>query len=131
MPRATVEGLQPTDELLVLDPSSLDKTKHYRFVQERPGNLARLASKGYEFVSPKEHGVRLASESLLAELSVSNAEDRIRVGDTVLMMCDKSKFNERRKQKAQLAQARLSTEKVFQDQARRRGVKPLVDEEGE
>lgn len=131
MPRASVEGLQPTDELLVLDTSSLDKTKHYRFAQERPGNLARMAAKGYEFVSPAEHGVRLASESLLAELSVSSAEDRIRVGDTVLMMCDKSKFNERRRQKAGLAQARLSTEKVFQNEARRRGVRTVIDDEGE
>lgn len=117
------------EELLQLEESTLDKSKHYRFVQERRENISKKVAQGYEKVLRSVHGVRLLHEEKGAE----TADDLIRVGgDLVLMMCDKTTYNARRKKKAKLAQDRLgSTEKSFEERASRRGVKSLTGEQGE
>lgn len=116
------------ESAMLLDPDTLDKTKHYRFIQERRENLARRRAQGYELVLRSEHGVRLLSEALADE----SADDLIRVGDAVLMMCDKNLFKERRNRLSRLATDRLgATEQSFQEGAKRKGVRSLTGEEGE
>ena len=129
MSRASVEDRSESEALLLLDPDTLDPAKHYRFVQFRTENLTRRRLQGYEVVLRSEHGVKLQTDGMLAE---DTADDQIRVADTVLMMCDKKLFAERRRRNAVLARDRLgATESSFEDSARRKGVRPIRDNEGE
>lgn len=75
---------------------------HYRFVQERPQNMARKRAKGYEPVNGLEEGVEL----LTGEVA---ADGLIRDGDTVLMRVEKARFKKKRQQLRELTEARLST----------------------
>lgn len=128
-PRAEVESLGSAEDLVALDPTTLDKTKHYRFVQDRRENISKKKARGYEYVLRSEHGVRLLRE----DDDAGSADDLIRVGaDLVLMMCDKAVYKERRKRIDRLTKDRLgSTEKAFGERARKRGVKSLTGDEGE
>lgn len=130
---ASVEDRADPQETVLLDPDSLDNSKHYRFIQERPNNVAKRIQQGYEVVLRSEHGVRLLSDELdTPEEETKTADDKVRVGDTILMMCDKDLYDERRKGATRLANARLgATEEQFRQQARRRGVRSLIDDEGE
>jgi hypothetical protein len=132
MARATVEDLSPeTEDILALDRRTLDPSKHYRFVQDRRQNVARKISQGYEVVLMSVHKVRLQADTLLKETS-GGADDQIRVGDTILMQCDKSLHLKRRKGKRDLAEARLGTsDQAFKDGAQKRGVRFVTGDEGD
>lgn len=126
MSRAEVHDRGEIDAMLMLDPDTLDKEKHYRFCQERRENIARRRAQGYEPVLRSEHGVELLSEY---QALASTADDMIRVADTILLQCDKSIFNQRRKRIAQLATERLGgSEKSFRERASRRGVSTVSGE---
>ncbi len=124
-PRAEVYSREDPQDAMALEPSTIDVNKHYRFCH--PRNLARRKSQGYEVVLRSESGVRLLNE----DDSVTTADDLVRVGDLVLMACEKKRFNQRRQQIAKLARDRLgSSEQNFEARARKRGVRPLTDDEG-
>lgn len=129
MPRAEVVSRENPEDTLYLDEETLDKTKHYRFVQERSSNIAKKRALGYEVVLRSETGVRLLTDG---DEEKEPADDKIRVGDTILMMVDKATFDARRKRIQNLAAARLSgVKKDFHNQARQIGVRSLEGEEGE
>lgn len=74
---------------------------HYRFVQERPQNMARKRSKGYTPVVAEEEGV----STITGEVS---ADGLIRDGDAVLMKIPRERFEQGRKKLARLTEARLT-----------------------
>lgn len=123
------ERLDPQDAL-ALDESTLDPNLHYRFVH--PRNMAKRKVQGYEVVLRSESGVRLMSDDPhLKAKEETSADDLIRVGQTILMACEKKRFNERRRQNALLTQQRLGSSEVkFQQEARKRGVRSITDEGG-
>lgn len=126
--RVEVTELVGAEEITRLDPDTLDPTKVYRFLQERRENLARKQALGYELVRRSETSVRLIHE----EDGEGSADDLIRVGDTVLAMIDKTKYNSRRRQVQNLSAARLGAKEAsFKSQAQKRGVRTVTGEEGE
>lgn len=124
MSRASVEDRSDIDMMLMLDPDTLDSEKHYRFCQMRAENQARRQVQGYEPVLRSVHGVRLLSEY---EGQAASADDLIRIGDCILMQCDKKLFKQRRARIGQLAAERITgAEKAFKDRATRRGAKTVT-----
>ncbi len=124
--RAEVYERLDAENVLSLDPETLDSSLHYRFVEQR--NLARRKSQGYEVVLRSESGVKLQSD----DESMKTADDLIRVGSTVLMACSQTKFKERRAKVAKLAKSRLdSGEQQFEGQAQRRNVRTVTGEKGD
>lgn len=127
MSRAEVRDLSDVDAMLTLDPDTLDPEKHYRFCQERRENVARRTAQGYEPVLRSVHGVKMLAEYETA--AATTADDLIRVGDSFLMQCDKTRFKERRNRIGKLAAERLDgSEKSFKDRARRKGVETVTGE---
>jgi hypothetical protein len=123
-----VEERMDIEDILMVDPSTLDPSLHYRFVQERPRNLARRKIQGYEPVLRTESGVKLIYE----EEGKGSADDLIRVGDTILMACPKDRYKARRSQLAKLTRLRLgSAEDQFKSRAQKKGVRTLTADEGE
>jgi hypothetical protein len=100
--RVTPRGIDP-EMLGIVDHESLDPQKHYRFVQDRPQRIARMRAKGYRLVSVSEDGVKTVLED------DTEADDRIRDGDTVLMCTPKEKFEEGRRKVAKITRGRLAT----------------------
>lgn len=74
---------------------------HYRFVQDRPQNMARKRSKGYKPVLAAEEGV----ETLTGEVS---ADGLIRDGDSVLMKVPRARFEAGRKKIQVFTESRLT-----------------------
>jgi hypothetical protein len=108
-----------------LDPASLDKGKHYRWVQDRSENIQKRRAQGYEVVLRSE-GVRLLYE----EEKKETADDLLRVGDTVLMACRKEDAKKRLKATQELSQNRLgAVENAFQGTARRKGVRSITTDD--
>ena len=86
----------------IVDVNTLDtKNYHYRFIQERPQNMARKKAKGYVPVLAEDEGVEL----LAGEVSPDGV---IRDGDSVLMRVPKDRFRQRRKQIAKFTEDRLT-----------------------
>lgn len=101
----------------MVDQSTLDPNRHYRFVQDRSANVAKKKIRGYRIESRSQSGIRT-----LVDLE-QTADDTIRVADQILMSCPKEGFLRRRQQLAHLAEARLGSttqrlkERVAQAQA--------------
>lgn len=74
---------------------------HYRFVQDRPQNMARKRSKGYVPVIAEEEGVKTLTEEV-------SADGMIRDGDSILMRVPLDRFKKRRKQLADFTESRLT-----------------------
>lgn len=87
----------------MVDQSTLDPNRHYRFVQDRPTNVAKKKMRGYRVESRKDSKIRT-----LVELE-QTADDTIRVADQILMSCPKEGYERRRQQLARLAAARLGS----------------------
>jgi hypothetical protein len=95
---------------LVLDPDSLDKNLHYRFVDDRPTNVARKKALGYRVVSRTKDKVRTAIEL------EHTSDDTIRHADMILMCAPKEKVLERRRGRRELVKSRLqATEDNFKE----------------
>jgi hypothetical protein len=102
------------DELKsIVDMDTLDTENfHYRFVQERPQNMARKKSLGYTPVI-EDDGVH----TILGETS---ADGLIRDGDAVLMKVPKDRFKQRRVKSRKFGEARLAApEQSFKSKAKR------------
>ena len=126
MPRAEVqERLDPVDAY-ELDPKTLDPDMHYRWTH--PRNHQRRVGQGYEIVLRGTHKVRFLNEEGRTQAA---GGDRLWRGESYLMCCKKSVYNERRKRHLQYTNNLLSQERVFTEKARRRGVRTLTDDEGE
>lgn len=88
---------------------------HYRFIQERPQNVARKRSMGYIPVLAEEEGV----QTITGEVS---ADGLIRDGDAILMKVPKERFLQRRRKSKQLTDARLATvDQAFKKKAKGTG----------
>ena len=74
---------------------------HYRFVQDRPQNMARKRSKGYKPVLAEQEGVRTLNEEV-------SADGLIRDGDSVLMKVPKERFLAGRRKIRKFSEDRLS-----------------------
>lgn len=120
---ASVEPMAEGEDLLMVDPDSLDPDMYYRFVQMRPNRLAQLRARGYRPVSRSEDGVRL-----IYDMEQGGAEDTVQVGDTILMCLPKSIATERRSRRDRLRDARLSApEGQFRKKATRADVPVVTD----
>lgn len=107
-------------DITALDPETTDSTMHYRWV--RPANVARRKAQGYDLVLRSVHGVRLLNEENL--FPEQKADDRIWLGDLVLMVCRKTEAERRKKRDNLLAETRLDSQsQKFLDKARQAGVK--------
>jgi len=125
-PRGEVEIMADSQEALLLDPSTLDKTKHYRWVQ--PHFVAKRRAQGYEVVLRSVHKVKMLTDSL----DLDTPEDQIKYNDCILMMCPLGYFRERRKRNKQLTDLRLTgPEERFKSQARKSGVRTLTGDDEE
>ena len=116
-PQVTSENWTDVDDIM-LDPESLDKEFHYRFINSRGPRWSRAAKQGYTPVSRTEDGVRLVGEGAVRREDES-ADDHIRDGDRILCKIPKNRFKERRGKIAALNRARLSApEGQFRKKAR-------------
>ena len=97
----TFRGLDESVQGIV-DTETLDtENYHYRFIQDRPQNIARKRSLGYVNVLAEEEGV----QTLTGEVS---ADGLIRDGDSILMRVPKERIQARRKRTKQFADLRLA-----------------------
>lgn len=104
-----VDGFAEVD----INPESLDPNKHYRIISDRPTRRARASSQKYTPVT-EEDGVESLSGS-----SLISADGLIRVGDGILMCCDKDVKKERDERRDKLTRARLrAPEGQFRKRAR-------------
>lgn len=122
-----VSDRSDAEEALILDPASLNPNLHYRFVQDRPNNVAKKKANGYRMVSRSKDGVKT-----LIQLE-KTADDTIRHADMVLMCTTKAHYEKRRGNRRRLVHDRLeATHEQFKQRVRdaqRQGVKvKLVDE---
>lgn len=87
----------------IVDLESLNTEEfHYRFIQDRPQNVARKRSMGYIPVLAEEDGV----QTITGEVS---ADGLIRDGDSILMKVPRERYEQRRKKSKQLTDSRLAT----------------------
>lgn len=101
-----------------------DPEYRYRFVQNRPGNIARKKSRGYEFVRADEEDVRP-----LFDHDHKRGDGLIHFADTILMRIPKGKQEARRRAKRQRAIQMLQRpSRTMKDAARDHGVE-LYDRE--
>ena len=121
-PQATATPLYDPQDLLGLDPDSMDPDMHYRIIRDDAGRAAQARLKGYQPVSRSEDGVRL-----IIDTADGAAEDLIRIGDGVLYACPKEVYQQRRQQIQNLTDARLSVEEAqFRKKARKSGVEVVT-----
>jgi hypothetical protein len=114
-PQVEVHDLRNIEDVVMLDRSTLDPNRYYRFVQVRDKRIAEMRLRGYTTVSRTEDGVET-----IFDQEDNAADDTIRVGDTVLMSCPKEVYLRRVAQKRQLSEARLlSPEQRFDEKASR------------
>lgn len=99
---AQVEERTDSEEALMLDPRSLDKEYHYRWVHTRPQRQTRMLAKGYTYVDKEEDGVIPLVEQPGA------GDSKIYNGDTVLMKIPKGRHLAGRKRIAETTRARLA-----------------------
>lgn len=98
---ASVESRADPQEVLLLDPETLDPNLHYRWVANNHAAITKRTVQGYRLVSRKEDGVRLVIEPQKA------SDDYFYNGDTVLMCCEKERVEGRQKQIERIANQRL------------------------
>lgn len=92
----------PEEMESIVNLDTLDtETYHYRFIQDRPQNMARKRSKGYKPVLAAEEGV----ETITGEVS---ADGLIRDGDSVLMRVPRERFEAGRKKIHAFTESRLT-----------------------
>lgn len=95
-----VIGQGPEDDSLI-DPDSLDKNFHYRFVQSRPNRMARARKQGYKPVQADE--IVLVNGSDAGE----SADNLVHDGDRILMKVPKERKKERDKEARKLRAQRM------------------------
>ncbi len=111
----TNRGL-PEEMQGILDISTLDTEHyHYRFIQDRPQNIARKRSMGYVNVLAEEEGVKTLTEEV-------SADGLIRDGDTILMRVPKDRYKARVAKNRAFTEARLSApEQAFKKKTKGAG----------
>lgn len=111
VPEVTVRPREYDDmaSVLGLDPDTIDKSRHYRWVNRSSVKLARARMKGYQIVR-KDDGV-----TPLVDVE-TGPDGAIIAGDLVLMSTDKATF-QRRKQK-EVEVALLRTQRAGDDTLR-------------
>jgi hypothetical protein len=120
VPKVEVKSLYESSEVLNLDESLLDPNMHYRFVHESQQRQARVRAAGYRVARRSDFD----GDILQIDEKGGAAEDLIRVGDTILMMCPKDRHEARRQQIADMTEARLSVpEGQFRRKAQNRAVR--------
>ena len=93
----------PEELQSIVDLDTLDtETYHYRFIQERPQNVARKRSMGSIHLIAEEEGVK----TITGEVA---ADGLIRDGDSILMRVPKARFEDRRKKSKKFTDSRLAT----------------------
>lgn len=126
IPDVSAQDLREVSTLLELDPETTDPAKHYHWFREAALRIGKAKMKGYEIVK-KEDGVKT-----LAGFTDDAADGIMRVGDVILMACDKAEYRKRKKALLKFGESRLSAPaKQFKRNARRRRVKVIRDEEGD
>lgn len=101
-PGFTVDNRGAMDELLSLDPETMDPNKHYRFVKDTPLRVSRHRLRGYNPVS--------SDEGVTTNVDPTPAEDGlIRVGDVILMACARSTREARAEATHELGERRLNS----------------------
>ena len=99
-----VEIFDGGEEGSILDPESLNPEKHYRFIQARPGRVARARKQGYKPVLRSDED----APKLIEELdSGDSVDDLIRDGDRILMSVPKERKKHREKQLKKLQSQRM------------------------
>ncbi len=122
-PAAQVQYRADLQSVLELDEQTLQPGMHYRFVQDHPLRVARHRMKGYVPVT-KEEGVRTLVDT------GDSPDGIVRVGDTILMKCDKSSVAARRKEQTDRSEARLNSYRVkAKEQINRAGLTFIEDKE--
>lgn len=125
LPAIDVKDLRDREEILGLDPDTIEAGRHYRWVQSSPQRIARHKMRGYRFVT-KEDGV-------LPVIPVDEAGDgTIRVGDMVLMSCAEDAYRGRRQLAEDTATFRTSQAgKDVRKSAKKKGVRTFTREPNE
>jgi hypothetical protein len=121
----TFDRRHPSESSL-LNHETLDDSFHYRFIQERPTQVARAKLKGYKIVRPSETG-----EETIFEQEDADAQDIIKHGDRILMKIPKKGHLQHRERTRERALNRLRTpDQKVRAQAKERGIK-IHDEDDE
>jgi len=125
LPAVSVNDLRDREEVLGLDPDTIEAGRHYRWVNASPQRVARHKMRGYRFVT-KEDGV-------LPIIPVDDASDgTIRVGDMVLMSCAEDAYRGRRQLAEDTAVFRTGQAgKDVRKSAKKKGVRTFTREPGE
>lgn len=96
-----LEGFDGT----ALDPATIDPTLHYRWVQNRPANIAKKKMRGYRIVSRSKDKVRP-----LVDFGES-VDDSFRFGDLILMVTTMDNYRSRVTAKRRMITERLDSTK--------------------
>lgn len=124
LPEVVSSEMRDVNSLLELDESTLDPTRHYRWVRRAPLAVGKAKMKGYEVVHA-ESGVRT-----LAGFLDDAGDGTMVIGDVLLMSCPVDQWRARKRAQQKFANARLSAPaKQFKKNARRRRVKILNEED--
>lgn len=100
-----VYGRKNYNELLEIDEETLAPGVHPRWVSTNDKQrIARHRMLGYEFARV-EHGIKTK-----AGITDDAGDGTIKVGDAVLMICDKEKHYARMKENAELAESRITAQ---------------------
>jgi len=120
LPAVNVSDLRDREEVLGLDPDTIEPGTHYRWVNSSPQRIARHKMRGYRLVK-KEDGV-------LPIIPVDDASDgTIRAGDMVLMACSEEAYRGRRQLAEDTAAFRTrQSGKDVRKSAKRKGVRTFT-----
>lgn len=114
-----VNDLEGSD-FTTLDPATMEPGVTYRWVQNRPTNVARKRMRGYRVCSYSKDKIRP-----YAELP-QTADDTIAYGDLILMQTSTENYNARSKHKARMVEERLeSTKQRLRDKVEQAQAKGL------
>lgn len=115
MATATVIDRRDAQDVQILDEGTLDPNMHYRWVREDANNIASKRTKGYRFVTDAD-GVKT-----LMEQEDRKADGYLRIGDLILMCCEKQRYLQREEVVRNTTERRLGApEAQFEAEARRR-----------
>jgi hypothetical protein len=130
IPPISVKNRKMRDpEMLALDPDTLDPTRHYRWVRCRADEHLLSVQKhklaGYQLELMREGGPRTVVEP------DRHPDNRIAIGDLVLMSCPQSLYDERERERLARNEMLLaSTSAQTEQTAREKGVSIIKDKEG-
>lgn len=124
LPNVVVQEDRDVNSLLQLDESTMDPSKHYRWVREAPLAVGKAKMKNYVLVH-RDDGVKT-----MAGYSDDSGDGIMRIGDVILMCCPLEEWRTRKREQLHFANSRLSAPaKQFKKNAKLRRAKILNEED--